>query len=182
MNHPWTALVAIAAIIAAVAPYLVHRHQQATRRTEARLARLQAQYEGDLRAIQAMLACLDRIRVDLHTVLAEGPLCAGRLAALGLAERLERLEAPLKGQMISRAGLDLLYERIHCLLRNPYPGDPAGSEADPASWRDVREAVGRGASQQAAAHAALDSLRALTGELQQRELDLTGKVLTLVGR
>lgn len=195
MNHAWTALAAIGAVAAAITPFLVHRHQQAARRAEARMARLQAQYESDLRAIQNLMVCLDRIRTDLQTVLVDGPLCASRLDALGLAERLTRLEAPLKSQLFGRTCLDLLHERVLCILRNPYPGqgeqligrtaDEGGRPADVdiANWQQqVRQAIGRGATQQAAAHAALDSLRGLTTELQRRQLELASKVFTLVGR
>ena len=178
MSSTWTVPAAVTAFATAITPYLMHRRQQAARRTDARLARLQTKYEGELATIRRLLAGLDRLRADLQVVLAEGPLCTDRLAELDLAGRLDELAAPLKIQLFGRPGLEALRERVRYILGSPYPETDAG-----AQWnRAVREAIGCGARQQAAAHAALESLRELARELQLRETELTSKVLTLVGR
>lgn len=177
-------LVSVAVLVALVAgtTVLVRRRRQGRRRSDAQVARAKAMDDGDLLAVRSALSCLDRIRADLQTVLADGPLGAARLAALGLAGRLDRLDALLKNQLLQRAGL--VQEHARWVLRSPYPGDQpdqpdqVDNAADRASWQQLREAIGRGATQQAAAHAALESVRELSAELQRRELELAGKVFT----
>jgi hypothetical protein len=176
MTGAWILLAVLTAATASAVPYLVRRNQLTARRNEAALARLQSQYETELAGIRGLLAGLDRLRRDVRVVLSDGPLTAGRLDELGLARRFDVLQAPLRGQLIGRAGLATLIEQVRHILHNPYPD--TGTELD----RRVREAIGRGASQQAAAHAALESLREVTVQLQQRESELSSRVLTLVGR
>jgi hypothetical protein len=176
MSSAWIPLAVLTLLAASSVPYLVRRNQQTARRNEAALARLQSQYETELANIRGLLVGLDRVRLDVLTVLSDGPLTAGRLDELGLARRFDVLQAPLRGQLIGRTGLEALRERVRHIVHNPFPD--SGSEQD----RQVREAIGRGASQQAAAHAALESLREVASQLQQRESELASRVLTLVGR